>query len=120
MSFPSGHTTGAAFAASFIAIVSNSRAWAIFLAFFAIIVGISRVYLAQHFVIDIYFGYLFGFISSLLGFCLIYNRYFNFIVFNNKYLAFESILKKMKRYSLRQIVSIKIYVKNYQHANILK
>lgn len=68
VSFPSGHTTGAAFAASFIALLINSNRVSVVLAILAVGVGISRVYLAQHFVIDIYFGFLFGTLSSVIAF----------------------------------------------------
>ncbi|WP_405209170.1 phosphatase PAP2 family protein [Aquimarina sp. LLG6339-5] len=70
VSFPSGHTTGAAFAASFIALVFNSNRSSITLALLAISVGFSRVYLAQHFLIDVYFGFLFGTLSSIVAFVL--------------------------------------------------
>lgn len=64
-SFPSGHTTGATFAAFFIALVFNNRWMTISMAVLGLLVGISRVYLAQHFVVDIFFGYFFGSLSSL-------------------------------------------------------
>lgn len=71
VSFPSGHTTGASFAASFVALVIKNKRVSFYLALLAICIGISRVYLAQHFVIDIYFGFLFGIISSTIGFSII-------------------------------------------------
>lgn len=70
VSFPSGHTTGATFAAAFITLCINSKRLSCFLAIVAIMVGISRVYLAQHFFIDIYFGYVFGTFSALIGYTL--------------------------------------------------
>lgn len=67
VSFPSGHTTGAAFAASFLALILDSKRASVKLVIIATAVGISRVYLAQHFVIDIYFGLFFGVLSSCIG-----------------------------------------------------
>ncbi len=66
-SFPSGHTTGATFAASFIALIMKNKQTSFVLAFIAISIGFSRVYLAQHFIIDIYFGFLFGTLSSVIA-----------------------------------------------------
>lgn len=66
-SFPSGHTTGATFAASFIALIIKNKQTSFVLAFIAISIGFSRVYLAQHFIIDIYFGFLFGTLSSVVA-----------------------------------------------------
>lgn len=66
-SFPSGHTTGAAFSAAFIALAIKNTKVSWFLAILSLAVGISRVYLAQHFLIDIYFGFLFGTVSSVIS-----------------------------------------------------
>ncbi len=74
VSFPSGHTTGATFAISFIALVVNNKKFSWLLAFLAITVGISRVYLAQHFLVDIYFGFLFGMLSSVLALLFVQSR----------------------------------------------
>lgn len=68
VSFPSGHTTGAAFATSFIALLFRRKSLSIVMACIAILVGISRMYLGQHFFMDIYFGFLFGSLSSLIGY----------------------------------------------------
>ena len=62
-SFPSGHTA-LAFAVFFLLAIFAQRTWAsmCFLAL-AFGVGISRIYLLQHFWIDVYFG-------SLIGICI--------------------------------------------------
>lgn len=66
-SFPSGHTTGATFAAFFIALVFNRKWISISMAVLGLLVGLSRVYLAQHFLVDIYFGFFFGIVSCLIA-----------------------------------------------------
>ncbi|MCW3127083.1 MAG: rane-associated phospholipid phosphatase [Bacteroidetes bacterium] len=65
-SFPSGHTA-TAFAVSFLLAIFVRRTWAsmIFLAL-ALLVGLSRIYLLQHFWIDVYFGSLIGVTVTLL------------------------------------------------------
>lgn len=66
-SFPSGHTnTGFAFFI-LLAMFSQNSFIKVFLAFVAIIVGISRVYLFQHFFIDTYFGGMIGvFLTTII------------------------------------------------------
>lgn len=96
VSFPSGHTTGAAFAASFIALLVNSKKASIWLAILAIAVGISRVYLAQHFVIDIYFGFLFGTISSVLGYSIVQQMDTKFLWMNNYLISIKSRKLKLR------------------------
>ncbi len=68
-SFPSGHTTTAfaLFALLFIIINKNDILIAGMLLLGAVLVGFSRVYLLQHFVIDVYFGALFGILSVIIA-----------------------------------------------------
>jgi membrane-associated phospholipid phosphatase len=67
-SFPSGHSaTGFGVFLLFALIVSNNRLKFIFFTI-AFLIAYSRVYLTQHFLIDIYFGSLFGVIGTLLAF----------------------------------------------------
>ena len=70
--FPSGHTaTGfALFALLFIAINNRGTIVSTLLFYFAFLVGFSRIYLLQHFVIDVYFGALFGILSVVLALSL--------------------------------------------------
>ena len=82
-SFPSGHTTGAAFAASFIALALKNRKISYILAIITISIGFSRVYLAQHFIIDIYFGVLFGTLSSVLSMNIIKDIQLRYTWMNN-------------------------------------
>ncbi len=59
-SFPSGHTITAFSIACFLALMLQNNRWSTLLAVGAILVGISRVYLVQHFLIDIIAGSLIG------------------------------------------------------------
>jgi membrane-associated phospholipid phosphatase len=59
-SFPSGHTAAAWFCFIWIALYINKRWAGILMALFACGVGISRVYLFQHFPIDVAFGAFIG------------------------------------------------------------
>ena len=73
-SFPSGHTA-AAFCLYFsLALVVNRR-WAS-LSFFviALLVGLSRVYLSQHFLEDIYVGSIIGILVVMLCYPLFYRN----------------------------------------------
>jgi membrane-associated phospholipid phosphatase len=66
-SFPSGHSA-AAFTFFFFLALCFKRGWMVFLCLaFALIVALSRVYLAQHFVTDVTAGSLLGVIIS--SFC---------------------------------------------------
>ncbi len=69
-SFPSGHT-GTAFNLFFMLALIAPNRWAKLLLFFgAVIVGYSRVYLSQHFLIDITIGSLIGTTIMFLVFFL--------------------------------------------------
>ena len=59
-SFPSGHTATAATAALLLALYSRRPVVVSFLALIAVLVGVSRVYLAQHFWVDITYGFITG------------------------------------------------------------
>lgn len=102
VSFPSGHTTGAAFAASFIALLVNSKRASVSMALLAIAVGVSRVYLAQHFVIDIYFGYFFGTLSSVIGYFLVRKLHIKYPWMNNYLIPIKSRKLKLKLGFLKQ------------------
>jgi len=66
-SFPSGHTASA-FTLFFFLMLTTKNAWLQFSCLLAaVLVGISRVYILQHFAIDIYFGAIFGIVSVLLS-----------------------------------------------------
>lgn len=65
-SFPSGHTTTVFALAIFLVLVFKMRRSAWLMAILAILAGYSRVYLAVHFPVDVYFGSLIGVLSALL------------------------------------------------------
>ena len=65
-SFPSGHTTTAFALAMFLVLAFEMKKGGFLIALLAILVGYSRVYLAVHFPIDVYFGSLIGVISAVL------------------------------------------------------
>ena len=65
-SFPSGHTATAFTVAVLLSIMSGNRYITVLLMILAIGVGISRIYLLQHFFIDVYFGALIGFLNGMV------------------------------------------------------
>ncbi len=69
--FPSGHTTSIFFLASYFALILKKNVSTFILAIIALFVGFSRIYLLQHFFIDVYFGILFGTFSSWLAYKII-------------------------------------------------
>ena len=74
-SFPSGHTSTAFTLALILAfIVRGGSIWRFLFPIIAFLVGYSRVYLAQHFVTDVFAGMLIGILSSYLS-LLVYEKY---------------------------------------------
>lgn len=71
--FPSGHTASgfALFALLFIILNNRKVIVSAFLFLLAFLVGFSRVYLLQHFVIDAYFGAIIGIVSVVAALLLI-------------------------------------------------
>ncbi len=67
-SFPSGHTA-AAFSCAFVVFMSLSRRWGAFALGFALMVGISRLYLRVHFLTDVVSGALIGVMCAILAVC---------------------------------------------------
>lgn len=60
-SFPSGHTiTAFAIAVLIILLYHTHKKWHFVLMFLAILAGFSRVYLSQHFLVDVYVGSMIG------------------------------------------------------------
>jgi membrane-associated phospholipid phosphatase len=70
--FPSGHTTTAFALFGLMVVVFSNRGYFLNLVFFllAIATGFSRIYLLQHFAVDVYFGAIFGIISVVLSLVL--------------------------------------------------
>jgi membrane-associated phospholipid phosphatase len=67
-SFPSGHTATAAAIAIWFALEFRTKSALLSGIIYVLLVAISRVYLAQHFLIDVTFGMLEGFVISVMCF----------------------------------------------------
>lgn len=65
-SFPSGHTATIFSLTLFLALIINRKNWSFILFMLALVVGFSRIYLLQHFFIDVYYGSVVGVLSTLL------------------------------------------------------
>ena len=71
-SFPSGHTT-AAFATFFcLALIVKNKMLKFFMFLIALTVGLSRVYLSQHFLNDVYAGSLIGVTTAFIIYRIIF------------------------------------------------
>ena len=89
-SFPSGHTTTAFMLATFLYLVLPKKMkihW--LLIGIAFLVGFSRVYLMQHFLMDVWAGALLGIFSSLISYFIVLK------VFSKKIYQ-KSILQSLK------------------------
>lgn len=76
-SFPSGHTASA-FTLAFVLIwASRSVYWRIAFLAAAILVGISRIYILQHFARDVFFGSVFGIMSVLIAWFIMKRQAWN-------------------------------------------
>lgn len=69
--FPSGHTATIFMLSAFLSSLFRSYAIQLGLMVISIFVGISRIYLVQHFFVDVYFGMLIGWVSVLFSIYLI-------------------------------------------------
>ena len=72
-SFPSGHTTTAFAMAIVLAYFIKNKFWHLPILFMAILVGYSRIYLAQHFLEDVIAGALLGSMCGILSIHIILN-----------------------------------------------
>ena len=89
-SFPSGHTTAAFTTFLCLAFIAENK-WIKFLVFcIALLIGLSRVYLSQHFLNDVCAGSLIGVVTSLL----IYHYFFLSNGIKNAAWMDRSVLKK--------------------------
>lgn len=66
-SFPSGHTATAFAIATVLILCVKNRNWQLPILCSAILVGYSRIYLAQHFLIDVLIGALIGSLSGVIA-----------------------------------------------------
>jgi membrane-associated phospholipid phosphatase len=67
-SFPSGHTAGAFALFMALALISKRPVWQMLFLITALLVGYSRLYLSQHFPIDVVVGSVIGTVSALLSY----------------------------------------------------
>lgn len=65
--FPSGHTATLFFIISFFALKFKNKRTTSLLLFAGFFIGFSRIYLLQHFHIDVYFGMLFGVLATAIA-----------------------------------------------------
>jgi membrane-associated phospholipid phosphatase len=72
--FPSGHTATAFAVALILSFFVADKKWSLVFFPAAILVGVSRIYLLQHFFVDIYFGSFFGVISVIFSLYLLQTR----------------------------------------------
>lgn len=73
-SFPSGHTTTAFAMFCFLALISNNKLTGILFMGLALLAAWSRIYLAQHFFVDVYVGSIIGTLCSFLVYTLFHQR----------------------------------------------
>lgn len=71
-SFPSGHSTAAFSTCMAVAIIVAQVRWSIILALAAAVLAFTRVYLSQHFLIDIAAGALIGSASATIIYFILY------------------------------------------------
>lgn len=67
-SFPSGHATAAFTLFLFLTLIVKNRNWGILFGILACLIAYSRVYLSQHYFIDIIVGSIIGTIVTLLSY----------------------------------------------------
>jgi membrane-associated phospholipid phosphatase len=70
-SFPSGHSTTAFALGCFLSLINRSKWIGALLLTMAVIVGVSRIYLALHFLEDVIVGSLFGILITIAGYMAI-------------------------------------------------
>ncbi len=66
-SFPSGHTATAFAIATVMVLMMKDKSWQLFILIAAILVGYSRIYLAQHFLLDVIVGAVIGSSSGVIA-----------------------------------------------------
>jgi membrane-associated phospholipid phosphatase len=72
-SFPSGHTATAFAIATFLVLTMKNKRWQFLLLTAAALVGYSRIYLAQHFLLDVIIGTVIGTAAGILSFHFVMN-----------------------------------------------
>lgn len=74
-SFPSGHTTSAFCVFTLLALYRSSKWWQFLSAFLAVSVGISRMYLGQHYLIDVVAGACLGMVVATFTYVWLNDRF---------------------------------------------
>ena len=72
-SFPSGHTATAFAIATVMVLLMKDKSWQLLILIAAVLVGYSRIYLAQHFLLDVIIGAVTGSTSGILAVSLATN-----------------------------------------------
>lgn len=81
--FPSGHTASAFALAAVLSFAAKNKNFSILFLIGALLVGYSRIYLAQHFLDDVLAGAIIGFVSAIL--CQIFlKKYSGSKIFSDK------------------------------------
>ncbi len=73
-SFPSGHTTSIFSICILLSLILNHKKYHYLLFVLAFLVGFSRIYLSQHFLIDVFVGSLIGSVVTLFSYLLLIDR----------------------------------------------
>jgi membrane-associated phospholipid phosphatase len=73
-SFPSGHTATAFAIATVLVLMMKNKNLQLLILMAAVLVGYSRIYLAQHFLPDVIVGAFLGTVSGVLSFYLVQNK----------------------------------------------
>lgn len=92
-SFPSGHAMTVFAVAFILAVIFNKRIYTYILFLVAVIVCISRIYLLQHYFVDIVWGSLIGISSAYLGIIITEH----FFILNKEKLLNSSLLNRLKQ-----------------------
>lgn len=93
-SFPSGHSTAAFSMMFFLSLIVPNKYAKILFAIFAAIMGISRIYLVQHFLVDVIVGSVVGIVVTLLTYKFVLSQR---KIVNSKWYNFSVIEKIYKR-----------------------
>lgn len=72
--FPSGHTTTAFCLALFLALLINKQSATFLLLLLALLVGYSRIYLLQHFLVDVAAGAMLGYLTTRIVWQVLHTR----------------------------------------------
>ena len=90
-SFPSGHTTFIFAGMCYLSLLVKSHFYQIVFFVLALLCGLSRIYLFQHFYVDVYVGSILGICITLLLYFILHEK---LLQSTNPYLSFS--LKKYR------------------------